>query len=135
MRAGRRAGRAARRPALVVTAYEPQGDALVDRAGAPDELRWMLTDRQQAEELARARRAIAAEAGATTVTVQAIAGSPADVLLEAAADLGADCIVVGSVGLRSAAHFVLGSVASVRRPPRPLRRAHRAHHRTRRLLP
>ena len=35
-----------------------------------------------------------------------------DVLLEAAADFGADCIMVGSVGLTSAAHFVLGSVAS-----------------------
>ena len=97
---------------FIVTAYEPQGDHLVDHAGAPSELKWMLTDAEQAEEAARGGRAIAAEAGAKTVSVQAVAGSPADVLLESAADLAADCIVVGSVGLRSRAHFVFGSVAS-----------------------
>ena len=97
---------------IVVTAYEPHGDDLVDKAGAPDELKWMLTDRSQAEELARKGKEAALGAGAQRVTVQATAGSPADVLLEAAADFGADCIVVGSVGLTSAAHFVLGSVAS-----------------------
>ena len=97
---------------VVVTAYEPHGDELVDKAGAPDELKWMLTDRVQAEELARRGKAIANEVGATSVSVQAIDGSPADVLLETAADFGADCIVVGSVGLTGAARFVLGSVAS-----------------------
>ncbi len=97
---------------VIVTAYEPQGDALVDKAGAPAELKWMLTDREQAEELARSGRGIAGEAGATSITVQAVAGSPADVLLESAGDFDADCIVVGSVGLRSPARFVLGSVAS-----------------------
>ena len=97
---------------VVVTAYEPQGDALVDSSGAPKELQWMLTDRVQAEELARTGKEIAGEAGVKRVSVQAVAGSPADVLLEAAADHAADCIVVGSVGLTSAARFVLGSVAS-----------------------
>lgn len=97
---------------VIVTAYEPHGDELVEKAGAPDELKWMLTDRVQAEELARRGQALAGEQGATRVTVQAIAGSPADVLLETAVDFGADCIVVGSVGLTSAARFVLGSVAS-----------------------
>lgn len=97
---------------VVVTAYAPHGDGLVDSSGAPDELKWMLTDRSQAEELARKGKEAAQEAGAAKVTVQASAGSPADVLLEAAADFGADCIVVGSVGLNSAARFVLGSVAS-----------------------
>jgi nucleotide-binding universal stress UspA family protein len=97
---------------VVVTAYEPHGDELVDKAGAPEDLKWMLTDRSQAEELARSGKQAALDAGAKKVTVQATAGSPADVLLEAAADFAADCIVVGSVGLTSAAHFVLGSVAS-----------------------
>jgi len=97
---------------VIVTAYEPHGDELVDRERPPDDLAWMLTDRVQAEELARDGRAIAAEAGAGRVVVQAIAGSPADVLLEAATDFDADCIVVGSKGLTSAAHFVLGSVAA-----------------------
>jgi len=97
---------------VVVTAYEPQGDALVESSGAPRDLRWMLTDRVQAEELARHGKAIAVEAGVAKVSVQATSGSPADVLLEAAADFGADCIVVGSVGLTGAARFVMGSVAS-----------------------
>ena len=97
---------------VVVTAYEPHGDELARSAEAPDDLRWMLTDRNQAEEFARQGKAAAVEAGADRVTVQAVPGSPADVLLETAADFGADCIVVGSVGLTSAAHFMLGSVAS-----------------------
>jgi len=97
---------------VIVTAYEPQGDTLAESTAAPSELRWMLTDRSQAEELARHGAGLAKEAGAPRISVQAIPGSPADVLLEAAADFGADCIVVGSKGLTSHAHFVLGSVAS-----------------------
>ena len=98
---------------IIVTAYEPHGDELVDKAGAPDELKWMLTDRSQAEELARKGCDVASELGVKRTTVHATAGSPADVLLETAADFGADCIVVGSVGLTSAARFIgLGGVAS-----------------------
>ena len=97
---------------VIVTAYEAHGDHLADADRVPSDLRWMLTDRSQAEERARHGRTIAAEAGATSVVVQAIEGSAADVLLETAEDFGADCIVVGSRGLTSAAHFVMGSVAS-----------------------
>lgn len=97
---------------VIVTAYEPQGDALAESSAAPNELRWMLTDRSQAEELARHGAGLAKDEGAPRISVQAIPGSPADVLLEAAVDFGADCIVVGSKGLTSHAHFVLGSVAS-----------------------
>jgi nucleotide-binding universal stress UspA family protein len=96
---------------VVVTAYEPRGDELVATSGAPKDLQWMLTDKVQAEELTQAGRDVAKEVGVARVSVQAAAGSPSDVLLEAAADHGADCIVVGSVGLTSATHF-LGSVAS-----------------------
>lgn len=97
---------------VVVTAYEPHGDELAETAGAPADLRWMLTDRAQAEQLARDGKVVAGEAGVGRVIAEAIAGSPADVLLEAAQDHHADCIVVGSVGLTGAARFVLGSVAS-----------------------
>jgi nucleotide-binding universal stress UspA family protein len=96
---------------VVVTAYVPKGDPMVETSGAPSELKWMLTDREQAEELARHGRQVAAEAGVSSIVVQATGGSPADVLLEAAADFDADCIVVGSVGLRGAGRL-LGSVAS-----------------------
>lgn len=98
---------------VIVTAYTPQGDELLTREiGTPDELRWVLTDRVQAEEKARSGRQIANGEGAKGVVAQAISGSPADVLLEAATDFNADLIVVGSRGLTSSAHLLLGSVAS-----------------------
>jgi len=96
---------------VVVTAYEPKGDQLARGSdGVPDDLRWTLTDRNQAEEFARRGRELAAETGAKGIVAQAIAGGPADVLLESAADFNADLIVVGSKGLTRAAGF--GSVAS-----------------------
>lgn len=98
---------------VVVTAYEPSDDQLVKESeGVPDDIRWALTDRVQAEEKAVHGRTIAAELGLKGVVAQAIAGSPPDVLLEAANDFNADVIVVGSKGLTGAARFVLGSVAS-----------------------
>ena len=98
---------------VIVTAYEPQGDVLVQQEErVPDDLRWTLTDRNQAEEKARRGKTVAAEVGLSKATAQSIEGSPADVLLEAAHDFAADCIVVGSKGLTGAARFVLGSVAS-----------------------
>jgi nucleotide-binding universal stress UspA family protein len=97
---------------VVVTAYEAHDDELVRTSHAPKDLEWMLTDRSQAEERARAGKAVAQEAGVGSVVVHAVEGSAADVLLETAADHGADCIVVGSVGLTGAGRFMLGSVAS-----------------------
>ena len=99
---------------VVVSAYQPSGDRRggVEADRVPDELRYTLTDRVQTEELAERGRAIAKEAGVAKVVVQAIEGDPAAVLLEAARDFGADLIVVGSKGLTSHAHFILGSVAS-----------------------
>jgi len=85
---------------VVVTAYEESGDK---RA---------LTDRGQAEDKARYGETLAVEVGATNVVARAVAGSPFDVLLEAANDFEADVIVVGSKGLTGASRFVLGSVAS-----------------------
>lgn len=98
---------------VVVTAYEPHHDQLARQSeGVPDDIRWALTDRVQAEEKAQHGRSIARDLGAQGVVAEAIAGSPPDVLLEAAQDFGADVIVVGSQGLTGAARFVLGSVAS-----------------------
>jgi nucleotide-binding universal stress UspA family protein len=98
---------------VIVTAYEPHGDELVNKeAQAPEDIRWALTDRVQAEELAQKGREIAKAEGASGIVAQATPGSPADVLLEAAHDFDADVIVVGSKGLSSSARFVLGSVAS-----------------------
>jgi len=57
-------------------------------------------DRQGAE-------ALAEEYGAEAVVAN---GNPADVLIDKADELGADLLVVGSVGMRGARRFLLGSV-------------------------
>ena len=99
---------------VVVSAYTPgEGPAAgIDVDTVPSDIRFTLTDRVQAEELAERGRAVAKEAGVAKVVVQALPGDPAHVLLEAAKDFDADLIVVGSRGLTSHAHFILGSVAS-----------------------
>jgi nucleotide-binding universal stress UspA family protein len=99
---------------IVVSAYLPTGGRppSAEAERVPDELRYTLTDRVQTEELAERGRAIAKDAGVTKVVVQALEGEPAEVLLESAKDFDADLIVVGSRGLTSHAHFILGSVAS-----------------------
>lgn len=100
---------------VIVTAYADEGDEPVSRArtrNAPEVITWALTDRHQAEEKARYGKSLAVELGATSVVAHAVAGNPPDVLLEMAADFGADVIVVGSKGLTGASRFVLGSVAS-----------------------
>lgn len=99
---------------VIVTAYT-SGDSPardVPEDAVPADLRFVLTDRVQAEELAARGRASAHERGAQGVVVQAMDGEPADVLLQAAADFDAELIVVGSRGLSSHVHFVLGSVAA-----------------------
>jgi nucleotide-binding universal stress UspA family protein len=97
---------------VIVTAYEPADDALANESTTvPEDIRWALTDRVQAEELAVHGRELIADLSLKGVVAQAVPGSPPDVLLEAAHDFNADAIVVGSKGLTGAAHF-LGSVAS-----------------------
>jgi len=99
---------------VVVTAYhEGEGPTHgVSAEAVPEDIRFVLSDRVQAEELAGRGREAAHAAGARSVVVQALSGEPAHAILEAAADFGADLIVVGSRGIDSHAHFILGSVAS-----------------------
>ena len=98
---------------VIVTAFQPSGgDRIAGAETVPDDLRYALSDRVLAEERAERGRVIAKDGGVAKVVIQAIEGDPASVLLEAAKDFDADLIVVGSRGLTSAAHFILGSVAS-----------------------
>lgn len=98
---------------IIVTAYRPgEHTSDVDPDAVPEDIRFVLTDRVQAEELGVHGSAVAKAAGAAKVVVQAIPGDPAEVLLEVAKDFNADLIVVGSRGLSSHAHFILGSVAA-----------------------
>jgi nucleotide-binding universal stress UspA family protein len=97
---------------VVVTAFQPTGDRLAESHQAPDEIRWMLTDRGQADERAVRGRHLAVEEGAGRVVIQSVAAEPADAIVDAARDFDADLIVVGSKGLTSPARFVLGAVAN-----------------------
>src|SRR5436305_1741374 len=71
---------------VIVTAYEPHDNELARDEGVPDDIRWALTDRIQAEEKAVHGRVLAQEVGVSGAVAQAIEGSPPDVLLEAAHD-------------------------------------------------
>ena len=95
---------------VVVTAFERSDDVPDDRI--PDDVRWMVTDPNQAERHAHAGRERAHAANVHDVVVQAIEGEPAEEIIETATDFNADLIVVGSVGLTGSARFLLGSVAS-----------------------
>jgi nucleotide-binding universal stress UspA family protein len=110
---------------VVVTAYESERRTAIeqlagtdpssvhgDPSSAPKEMRWMLTDRGQADGVAQRGRDIAHEAGVSGVVIQSDDGDPAEVLLDAAKFYDADLLVVGSVGLVGAKRFLLGSVAS-----------------------
>jgi nucleotide-binding universal stress UspA family protein len=95
---------------VIVTAFERRDSPPDERI--PSDVRWMLTDPNEAERHARCARHLAAERDVRDVVVQALEGEPAAELLEAAETFGADLIVVGSVGLTGGARFLLGSVAS-----------------------
>jgi nucleotide-binding universal stress UspA family protein len=99
---------------IVVTAYQPStsGKLAASADAVPEDIRFTLTDRMQAEELAQKGREVAKELGVKKVVVQAIEGDPDAVLLEAAKDFDADLIVVGSRGLTSSVHVLLAPVAS-----------------------
>jgi nucleotide-binding universal stress UspA family protein len=99
---------------VIVSAYMPgdRREPTEEVDSLPSDIRYTLTDRVQTEELAEDGRRLAKAAGVGKVVVQALEGEPSQVLLDAARDFDADLIVVGSRGLTSHAHFILGSVAS-----------------------
>jgi nucleotide-binding universal stress UspA family protein len=94
---------------VVVTAFERHESEEDDRI--PADVRWMLTDSNEAERHARHGRELAHDGGVSDVVVQAVEGDPSEMLLETAKDFNADLIVVGSVGLTASTRFILGSVA------------------------
>ena len=98
---------------VIVTAFSRHHHDERERGETvPEDLRWAITDRHQAEEKAKAGRHIAHEEGARDVVIVADEGDPAEKIIEAAEDHNADLIVVGSKGLTSASRFLLGSVAN-----------------------
>jgi nucleotide-binding universal stress UspA family protein len=97
---------------VIVTAYTPTHDLVTRQSAVPDDVRWAVTDVNQAEDRVRHGREIAAEAGVLDIVTHAVAGSPVDVLLDAAIAFSADVLVVGSLGLTRSTRVLVGSVAS-----------------------
>ena len=94
----------------VVTGFTPDPATERARAEAPEEVRWRINDSVSAQEKAGKARQVAQELGADEVECRTAAGDPAGILIDTAADLHADVIVVGSKGMASPARFILGSV-------------------------
>ena len=95
----------------VVTAFVANPEEEAQRVEeAPPDVRWAITDANSADERARQGRTIARDVGVDDVAVRCDSGDPAEVVLAAADDAGADLIVVGSKGMTSAKRFVLGNV-------------------------
>lgn len=96
---------------IVVTAYAPGADRAPGEA-VPSELEWTATAAAGAQETAQRGADLARAAGAGQVRALSLAGDPSAVLRTIAQDNRAGLIVVGSRGMRSAARFVIGSVAN-----------------------
>lgn len=95
----------------VVTAFTPHPAEMARaREEAPEELQWMISDANAADERANRGREVARKAGAGEVVTRVDSGDPADIILRAAEDTGGDLIVVGSKGMSSPTRFLLGNV-------------------------
>jgi nucleotide-binding universal stress UspA family protein len=98
---------------LVVCAYTPASRE--ETAGAEDALKdeaYLVVGWTPAEETLRTAEDRALAAGARKVRTLAVDGPPVDVLRKAAADAGAELLVVGNKGLNTLSGRLLGSVPS-----------------------
>jgi nucleotide-binding universal stress UspA family protein len=104
----------------VVTAYDPAPSRqdTAELEALPEAMRWMGSPGQAAEDVLTAATAPLDER-ALTVERHARPGDPATVLLEIAAEVDADLLVVGNKGMQGAKRFVVPSV--------PNRVSHRAN--------
>ncbi|MFE9458625.1 universal stress protein [Streptomyces californicus] len=96
---------------VVVCAYQPMHGPELSRA--QDQLgaeAYQVVGSAPAEDTLRAARDRAREQGAPEVRTLAVQDDPVPALVNAAAEHGADLLVVGNRGLRSLAGRILGSV-------------------------
>src|ERR1035437_77176 len=96
----------------LVSAYRPvQKDRLVsERQGIRSDIDWKVIPSEDADEILRRGKEIAAEGGATDVHVHSLDVPAADAILDVASDVSAGLIVVGSQGMTGARRYLLGSV-------------------------
>ena len=95
----------------LVSAFEPVGNQRLreERTQAPDDLQWMVNEREDVEATLRKAAEQIDEAGVKVETF-ARQGDPADAILDVAEEQGSDLIVVGNKGMTGAKRFLLGSV-------------------------
>jgi nucleotide-binding universal stress UspA family protein len=95
----------------LVSAFEPVGSQRLreERVEAPDDLQWMVNEREDVDATLRAAGEKMEEAG-IEVETYARQGDPADAILDVAEEQNADLIIVGNKGMTGAKRFLLGSV-------------------------
>jgi nucleotide-binding universal stress UspA family protein len=95
----------------LVSAFEPVGSQRLreERVEAPDDLQWMVNEREDVDATLREASEKIQEAG-VKVETYARQGDPADAILDVAEEQGADLIIVGNKGMTGAKRFLLGSV-------------------------
>ena len=95
----------------LVSAYEPipQSRLREEQRQAPDDVQWMVNEREDVEATLKEAAQEASEAG-VEVNTFAREGDPADAILDVAEERKSDLIVVGNKGMTGAKRFLLGSV-------------------------
>ena len=95
----------------LVSAFEPVGNQRLreERVQAPDDMQWMVNEREDVEATLRKAAERIGEAG-VNVETYARQGDPADAILDVAEEQNADLIIVGNKGMTGAKRFLLGSV-------------------------
>jgi nucleotide-binding universal stress UspA family protein len=93
---------------VFASAYRPVSETKLtrERDAAPADVQWSVNPNQEVEATLRQAEDLARERGLSFAS-EARTGDPADVLVEIAADAGADVLVVGNKGM---SRRVLGSV-------------------------
>jgi nucleotide-binding universal stress UspA family protein len=94
---------------VVVSAYSGQPPGKLG-SGIGSDAAWHATAEAAAKEHVNSAVGAAKGLGVSSVSGEAVAGDPAEVLLQQAEKLGIDLLVVGSKGMQSSTRFLLGSV-------------------------
>jgi nucleotide-binding universal stress UspA family protein len=97
---------------IIVSAYNNRAPSGVAAAGISLDSGWVAAAHTSAEAVAKTAGEKAESEGVATVSYQAVAGDPSEVLLQVTIDVGADLLVVGSKGMQSTARFLLGPIAN-----------------------
>jgi nucleotide-binding universal stress UspA family protein len=95
----------------LVSAFEPVGNQRLreERQEVPEDMQWMVNEREDVEATLRKAGEQVAEAGVDVETYSR-QGDPADAILDVAEEQSADLIIVGNKGMTGAKRFLLGSV-------------------------